>query len=109
MQIHVPTSHLRSLAEDCLRFTMHFFNVIQQSAPHVYHSSLPLSPKSCTFYSMSIWRTRITAFYGRSNAWGIVLRTITAGSKRVTSMTTFGHRIAAACDDGAVDIYDSVT
>ena len=37
------------------------------------------------------------------------MRTITASSKRFTYMTTFGHRIAAACDDGTVDIYDSIT
>ena len=37
------------------------------------------------------------------------MRTITASSKRFTSMTTFGHSIAAACDDGTMNIYDSVT
>ena len=37
------------------------------------------------------------------------MRTITAGSKRFTCMTTFGRRIAAACEDGTVNIYDSIT
>ena len=37
------------------------------------------------------------------------MRTITANSKRFTSMTTFGHRIAASCDDGTVGIHDSIT
>ena len=37
------------------------------------------------------------------------MQTITASSKHYTCMATFGHKIAAACDDGAVDIYDSVT
>ena len=88
---------------------MHFFHVIQQSASHIYHSALPLSPQYSTFRPRALGRTRIIKFHGRPNAWGIVLRTITAGSKRFTSMTTFGRRIAATCDDDTVGIYDSVT
>ena len=37
------------------------------------------------------------------------MRTITASSQRFTSMTTFGSRIAASCDDGTLGIYDSIT
>ena len=37
------------------------------------------------------------------------MRTITTTSKRPTFVTTFGHRIAVACDDGTINIYDSVT
>ena len=54
-------------------------------------------------------KTRITEFHGQPEAWGIVMRTITAISKRFTCVTTFGRRIAVACDDGTVDIYDSIT
>ena len=108
-QVRVPTSHLRSLANDCLRFTMHFFHLIQQSASHIYHSALPLSPESSTLRSTALGRTRITEFRGRPNAWGMILRTITAGAKRFTCMTTFGYTIAAAYDDDTVGIYDSVT
>ena len=39
----------------------------------------------------------------------MVVRTITTGSKRFTCTTTFGPRIVAACDDGTLAIYDSVT
>ena len=51
----------------------------------------------------------VTQFHGWPNAWGTILRTITGGSKRVACTTTFGHKIAAACDDDTVGIYDSVT
>ena len=37
------------------------------------------------------------------------MQTIKASSGSFTSMTTIGHRIAAACDDGTVGIYDSIT
>ena len=90
---------------------MHFFLPIQQSALHVYHSALPLCPRLSTLHlSLNLhYKTRIKDFYGRSDAWGIVVRTISPSSKSFTCATTFGHRIAAACDGGAVDIYDSVT
>ncbi|KAF9642707.1 hypothetical protein BDM02DRAFT_3273353 [Thelephora ganbajun] len=33
------------LANDCFRFVTGFFEVIEESAPHIYHSALPLSPR----------------------------------------------------------------
>ena len=110
-QVDTPTSGLDSLANDCLRFTMHFFQLIQQSAWHIYHSALPLSPVSSIFSSMSLPdETRISDFYGRPENWGSVVRTIPG---RFTCMTIIGRgstaKIAVACDDGTVRIYDSVT
>ena len=36
-------------AIDCLRFVTEFFEVISQSAPHIYHSALQLVPRSSMF------------------------------------------------------------
>ena len=89
---------------------MRFFRLIQQSASHVYHSALPLSPRSSTFPSRTFCeKIKIAGFDGRPDAWGVVLRTITAKSKRFTRMTAFGDRIAAVCDDRTIEIYDSTT
>jgi len=52
---------------------------------------------------------RITEFYGRPDDWGPVVRVIKVTAGRVTHMTTIGHRIAAACDNGTVSVYDSTT
>ena len=41
--------------------------------------------------------------------WGAAIQTIKASSGRFALKITFGSRIAAACDDGTVGIYDSVT
>ena len=114
MQIDMPMSGLDSLANDYLRFTMHFFQPIQQSARHIYHSAVPLSPKSSIFPSMSLpEQTRVSDFHGRSDHWGSVVRTITSISGSFTCVTTIGRgstaKIAAASDDGTVRIYDSVT
>ena len=113
-QVGVPASGLESVANDCLRFTMHFFQLIQQSARHIYHSALPISPESSIFSSMSLPNeTRISDFHGRPDRWGSVVRTITSIPGGFTCMTTIGRgsaaKIAGACDDGTVRIYDSVT
>ncbi|KAF9643222.1 hypothetical protein BDM02DRAFT_3063517, partial [Thelephora ganbajun] len=34
------------LANDCFRFVTGFFEVTEESAPHIYHSALPLSPQT---------------------------------------------------------------
>lgn len=89
---------------------MHFFHLIQQSALHLYHSALPLSPRSSSYLARTISeKTVITGSRGRPDAWGIVVRSITASSQHLTRMATFGHKIAAAYDDDTVGIYDSVT
>ena len=89
---------------------MHFFHPIQQSAPHIYHSALPLSPTSSFLRPMILLeKALILDFYGCPDAWGSVIRTIKPNSGSFTRVTTFGHRIAAASTDGTVAIYDSVT
>ena len=101
------------MANDCLRFAMHFFHPIQQSAAHTYHSASPLSPESSIFRSVSLpEKTRIAKFYGRPDNWGSVLRTITGVPGDFACVTTIGRgtttRITAARNDGTVGIYDSV-
>ena len=109
-QVNVSVSNLRNLAEDCLRFVINFFHPIRQSASHIYHSAIPLSPRSSAFHSMtSPKKTMIRGFDGQSDTWGIIVQTITADVKHFTHMLTFGHKIAATCDGGTVAIYDSVT
>ena len=46
-QIQEPTNTniLLDTAADCLRFVTEFFEVISQSAPHIYHSALLLTPQ----------------------------------------------------------------
>ena len=89
---------------------MHFFHPIQLSASHIYHSALPLSPRLSVFHSkIHSENTKVSGFYGRPDAWGLVVRTITASPKPLTCMATFGNKIAGAYEDGTMEIYDSVT
>ena len=34
------------LADDCIRFVTAYFEIIDTSSPHIYHSALPLAPKN---------------------------------------------------------------
>jgi len=66
------------------------------------------------FLSMSLpEKTRTTEFYGRPDNWGFVVRTITDTHGSFACVATIGRgsvtKIAAACGDGTVHIYDSVT
>ena len=89
---------------------MHFFHLIRQSSRHIYHSALPLSPKSSPLRSIIPQQKILVAeFYGCLEAWGAAIQTIKSSSGRFTHMSTFASWIAAACDDGSVGIYDSVT
>ena len=109
-QVHVPTSDLHRLAEDHLQFTRNFFLLIRQSAPHIYHSALPLSPSSSAPHSTIIpEKSLLTGFYGRPETWGAVIQTIQSPSTKFTDMAAFGCWIAAACSDGVVRIYDAVS
>lgn len=46
IQDSVGSDTLIDTLEDCLRFATEFFEVISQSAPHIYHSALPFTPHS---------------------------------------------------------------
>jgi WD40 repeat protein len=105
---------LAPLATDCLRFSMHFFHPIQQCAQHVYYTALPLSPTSsqlreyCLQSVTDSQLSRVTAFSGAPDAWGLLLRTIDVRPKRLTCIATFAQRIIAACED-IVNVYDAAT
>ena len=53
-QIQTPTNTniLLETAADCLRFVTEFFEVISQSAPHIYHSALQLIPQSSIVWKL---------------------------------------------------------
>ena len=46
IQIPIDTKTLLDTTTDCLHFVTEFFEVINQSTPHIYHSALQLTPKS---------------------------------------------------------------
>ena len=47
----IQASLTLDLVNDCLHFVTGFFEIINESAPHIYHSALPFSPKTSI-----VWR-----------------------------------------------------
>ena len=50
--VQASASQTVDLVHDFSRFVLAFFEVIRTSAPHIYHSALPLSPRTSTVYRL---------------------------------------------------------
>ena len=110
----LETTTLCNLATDCLRFTMYFFHPIQQSAQHIYHTALPLSPASSWLHKSYLHSitdnqlSHVTAFSGAPDTWGPLLRTINIRQNHPTCIATSAQWIIAACG-GIINTYDRAT
>jgi WD40 repeat protein len=109
---------LPDLATDCLRFTLHFFQLMQMSAQHIYHTALPLSPETSVLRLRFLesrssweedWTTRYASYSSIPATWGPILRTIKDDSGCFTHVTVAGQGIIAICADNTVNVYDGVT
>jgi WD40 repeat protein len=93
---------------------MHFFHPIQQCAQQIYHTALPLSPTSSQLRNSHLQSvtddhlSRVVAFSGAPDAWGLLLRTIDVRPRQLTCIATSAQSIVTACED-IVDIYNAVT
>ena len=61
------------------------------------------------FHSMTPRETLVTGLDGCPDTWGAVIQTIQGSSDDFTCITAFSDRIAVACSDGVVRIYDAAT
>ena len=73
------TSPTLELVNDLLRFVTGFFEVISTSAPHIYHSALPLSPQTS-----AVWRLYkqyahllVRIVKGVPTSWDLAMATFT--------------------------------
>jgi len=75
----INTNALLNIANECLRFVTEFFEVISQSAPHIYHSALQLVPQSSiikTLYSQQIYSLRARVVTGVPASWDMCTATV---------------------------------
>ena len=49
---YIQASPTLDLIRDCIQFVIAFFEVIRTSAPHIFHSALPLSPQTSIIREM---------------------------------------------------------
>ena len=105
-------SSLLDTATDCLCFVTEFFEVISQSAQHIYHSALQLVPRSSIIwelYSQQIGSPMARVVTGIPDSWDSC--TASAGVK-----AEYYHAVWSPCGKfivmgsvGGVEIRDSNT
>ena len=108
MQADVNT--LLDTATDYLHFVTEFFEIISQSAPHIYHSALVLAPQSSIvhkLYNQQICSAAVRVVTGGAVSWNAC----TASTGDIALHVVWspcGQFIAAVCQE-EVKVQDSGT
>ena len=111
----IQESPTLDLVNDCFRFVTGFFEVIRTSAPHIYHSALPLSPQASIVRQLYIPHARpLTRIaHGLPTSWDPSI--MAEGVASLTSTAAWSpcsKFIAVAWDSGmetTITILDAVT
>jgi WD40 repeat protein len=104
---------------DSERFILQFFDCIQESAMHLYHSALPQSPKNSDIHAKNsdihnnlhpLLGGGTTVRKGLELDWKAKTRTIVTRLQKVASLkfSTDGSKVAAG-GDGGLQVFDTTT
>lgn len=105
----VDASLLHSV-EESKTFVLHFYDPVEDSAPHVYHSALPMVPKSSflrTWYQHEL-SGEVSVVSGVADSWDGSIRTIEAGYA-VTSIAFSKKGGVIAVGGDRVQIFETAT
>ena len=112
IQVSIDVGTLLDTATDCLRFTTEFFEVINQSAPHIYHSALQLAPRSSMvrkLYGQEIYSPMLRVVTGILSSWDpCVASAGTASEVLHATWSPCGRLVAVGLESG-IEIRDSIT
>ena len=112
-QVQVPTTNtLFNTAVDCLHFVTEFFEVISQSAPHIYRSALQLAPQSSIvwkLYSQQFHSPLARVVTGTPASWDLC--TASTGTQEIIHHATWSPcgQFIAAGSGSSVLVRDSNT
>ncbi|KAF9642094.1 hypothetical protein BDM02DRAFT_3273592 [Thelephora ganbajun] len=99
------------LANDCFRFVTGFFQVIDESAPHIYHSALPVSPQTSMVRKLyerhAVPLTRIA--HGLPDSWDPAIVTMEYSRVRIVAWSPCGRFIAISDGGSRAEILDAAT
>ena len=100
-----------NLVHDCTRFVLAFFSVISLSAPHIYHSALPLSPPTSIIHEL--YKEHASPFFrvvkGVADSWQQASATATFDGSKGKVVWSPCNRFVAALHELSVEVVDSVT
>ncbi|KAF9644716.1 hypothetical protein BDM02DRAFT_876650 [Thelephora ganbajun] len=98
------------LANDCFRFVTGSFEVIEESAPHIYHSALPLSPQMSMVRKLygSHANPMARIVHGLPDSWDPAIVTMEY-SCSTAAWSPCGRFIATSDGGSRIEILDAVT
>ena len=108
----VDVDFLLDTTTDCLRFVTGFFDVIQQSGPHIYHSALPLAPLSSVvrkLYSQQICSPVTKIVTGIPALWDLCTASVGGATKFSGVIWSPSGRFIATGLGKTIQIRDSNT
>ena len=100
------------LARDCFRFAISSFEIITTSAPHIYHSALPLSPQTSIVHELykQYARPFVRIVRGLPVSWDPVVATANHGVSLEDAVWSPCSRfIAFSAPDQVLMVFDAVT
>ncbi|KIM79726.1 hypothetical protein PILCRDRAFT_10209 [Piloderma croceum F 1598] len=109
--IDLPDTNLLELIQDCERFVLRFFDPIEVSAVHIYHSALPWSPMSSLvlrLYRNHIW-TEAKVIKVMNDSWDAYTRAIYTRSISFSIALSHKDDLIAAGEKTCVEIFEVVT
>ena len=111
IQIQAPPALGLSHVKDYFRFVIKFFEIISISAPHIYHTALPLSPQGSTIHKLYEQHAYpfVRVVHGVPFSWEPVIATMQfkQGSPSVTWSPC--SKFLAVEGNATIDIMDAVT
>ncbi|KAF9646350.1 hypothetical protein BDM02DRAFT_246803 [Thelephora ganbajun] len=98
------------LAKDCSRFATEFLGVIDESAPHIYHSALPVSPQTSMVRKLYERHARPLAriVHGLPVSWDPAVLTMKYSSESA-AWSPCGRFIAISNGGCRIEIVDAAT
>ena len=112
-QTKCQASPTLGLVNDCFQFVATFFEVINASAPHIYHSALPLSPRTSTMWKLykPYANPLVRLVFGIPTSWGSSTATFKHANKILAVAWSPCSRFIAVAtgSSGGIQILDAVT
>ncbi|KZS95329.1 WD40 repeat-like protein, partial [Sistotremastrum niveocremeum HHB9708] len=104
---------IRLFGHDAAKFIAVFGGAIAHSAPHVYISALPFSPRKslvAKYYSEQYPRTLVVET-GRQPAWTSLEKSISSGTEKIrgVALSRDGKKIASGTLGGTIQFWNSET
>ena len=108
----IQASPTLDLVNDCFRFVIAFFEVINTSAPHIYHSALPLSPLTSMINNLykRYARPLVRVVQGLPMAWDLVVATVRHEDYLINGATWSPcNRFIAIASASRIEVLDAAT